>query len=160
MGKEIAISTEGGWLMSSFSHRSKGLRGPARFPARPAVALGILAFFCFPISRFYLSAQLDPEQCWEIGHSHAASSQLHDHSEHDHHSHAESLPADQDGEYFFQHCKDTYEGIALSPAQPLAVPVTASIEPPRTSWQSPERSRCPTPTNLPFLPFHPPRHLG
>ena len=124
---------------------------PQRF-----LCLVALAFFCFPIGRFYLSTQLDPEACLELGHIHAYPL-----ADHQHHLHSHLLPSqsEKDPGFFFQHCKDTYDGIALSPGQPLGVPLQVSLEPPQSLWRAQQRLRVQLPENLPSLTFHPPKHL-
>ncbi|MBI4442236.1 MAG: hypothetical protein HY649_02540 [Acidobacteria bacterium] len=121
------------------------------------LCLVALAFFCFLTGRFYLSTQLDPEACLELGH--IAAFPL---SDHQHHSHSHLLPSqsEKDPGFFFQHCKDTYEGILLSPAQPFGVPSPVFLEPPQSLWTDQPGLRAQLPDNLPSLPFHPPKHLG
>ena len=118
--------------------------------------LAVLVFFSIPIGRFYLRAPLNPVECLEAGHSHSASSP-HDH-ESDMHFHS---PADgSKSGFFFQHCKDTYDGLALSPAQPLGVPVTISLARPVTFEVVAIAEQWRRPDSFAFPPFHPPRHLG
>ena len=127
--------------------------------ARPQriVCLVALAFFCLPTGRFYLSAQLDPEACLDLEHFAAFPS-----TDHRHHSHSHLLPSEseKDSGFFFQHGKDTYEGIVLSPAQPFGIPSPVFLEPPLSLWTGQSVLRAQAPYNLPALPFHPPRHLG
>lgn len=138
-------------------HQGNGYRqmGPTSSQPHRVLYVAVLAFFCFPITRFYLSAQLTSEHCLELEHSHARSSAVHTH-----HSHSELLPPARGDGFFFQHCKDTYNGIALSPVQPLGVPVLVSFEPPQILLRAIERTPAQLPESLPPFFFHPPRHLA
>ena len=125
--------------------------------AKRAIALVVVVLFCFQLSRFYLIIQLDPVECFDPNHTHhTTSTGAHDH----HHDGEETLPHSHDDGFFFQHCKDTFDGAGLTPVQPLGVPVAVSDRQPETTWASsmPE-SRRPHENFLP-LPFQPPRNLS
>ena len=144
--------------MTCFQHGSRSQKaGHGLSRPRLVVCLIALAFFCLPTGRFYLSTQLDPEACLELGHITAFPL-----ADHQHHSHSHLLPSqsEKDAGYFFQHCKDTYEGILLSPAQPFGIPVPVFLEPPQSFRTGQPWLRTQLPDNFPSLPFHPPRHLG
>ena len=103
------------------------------------VAACVAVLFCFQFSRFYLVIPLDQFLCLEANHTHGVASQ----SGHDHHLSSESLPhshGSKDTGYYFQHCKDSFEGMALTPVQPLGMPPAASIQEPEitVAFQQPE----------------------
>ena len=116
-------------------------------------ALATVAVFCLQLSRFYLLIELDRFICLEANHTHEVGSVRHDHP------HAEDglLPHDHDDGFFFQHCKDSFGEIALTPVQPLGVPVTVSHPQPEPAWTDfLKESRSPLENFLP-PPFQPPR---
>ena len=94
------------------------------------IAACVVALFCFQFARFYLVIPLDQFLCLEANHTHTgAASHSHDH----HHDSEEALPHshnDNDTGYYFQHCKDTFEGMALTPVQPLGMPAAVSVRQP------------------------------
>ena len=119
--------------------------------ARRSVALAVIVFFCFQSSRFYLSAQMTPVPC---PHHHPAP--VMGAGIHSHHMAAAPSPT-QEGSFYFQCCKETYNGIGLTPAQPLGLPVhLARIQPEATrAVLLPERSFLVE--NFLPPPFQPPR---
>ena len=123
-------------------------------PWKRAVAVAALAFFCFPLSRFFLAVELKSIHCLDRDHPHAAASD----SEHDHSQPLPSLSKSHDSGYFFQHCKDAYDGMGLTPVQPLRVSLTASYEQPEASLEPLASELQRLPEAYPPLPFHPPRH--
>lgn len=122
--------------------------------SKQALILATVVFFCLPLGRFYLLLESDPIQCLEQEHSHVAlASGGHHHGPTLTHS-----PAEKDSGFFFQHCKDTYDGMGLTPAQPLGVPVSFPyhFRGPSSTIRLLERYRLPE-GYAPIL-FHPPRH--
>jgi len=98
-----------------------------------AVAACVLVLFCFQFSRFYLIVELDRFVCLEPNHIHTANSL----SAHDHHPQGkDALSEDQDSGYSLQHCKDTFNGISLTPVQPLGFSFAAPVQRPETAWAS------------------------
>ena len=118
---------------------------------------GAVVLFCLvQLSRFYLTIQLDPLLCWDWdpNHNHAAMTHVgHEHS-HDH----GLLPESQDHGFFFQHCKEAYNGIGLIPVQPLPAPVTVSFQPPAAAWGNVLAENPQPIENYLPPPFHPPRN--
>ncbi len=148
--------------------------------AHRAVALVVVILFSFQLSRFYLTAELNPLECLEHDHSHDTTSahshdatsahlQAHSHeaaSEHSHphqqqrHHESESMPESEDNGHYFQHCKDTFAAMGLTPVQPLGMAV-AVVRQPQTQVSVAALTEDIRPTeNFLLPPFHPPRHLG
>ena len=123
-------------------------------PWKRAVAVAALAFFCFPHSRFFLAVELKSIRCLDTDHPHTAASE----SEHGHSHTLQSFSKSHDSGYFFQHCKDAYDGMGLTPVQPLRVSLTASYEQPEASLSPLAWELHRPPEAYPPLPFHPPRH--
>ena len=88
--------------------------------AKRIVATVVAVLFCFQMARFYITISLELVQCYEPLHTHSAGVP---HSHDDHHHGEDAAPHSHDAGFFFQHCKDTYEGAALVPMQPFGVPV-------------------------------------
>ena len=123
-----------------------------RPPATRILAWLVLAVFCFQLSRFYLVIPLDAFVCEaaESAHDHALPTQDH------HHEHDSLAPAGDDG-YYFQHCKDTLNGMCLVPLQLLGLTVVLwqqNLEPAWAHFALPHRSALEN--HLP-PPFEPPR---
>ena len=101
-------------------------RGPSRrCPGNKAITIAVVAFFCFHLIRFYLVAPLDVFACFEPNFRQGISAlenHGHHHDDVGFHSHSE------DEGYTLQHCKDTYNGIGLTPVQPLGLPIAVSQE--------------------------------
>ena len=131
------------WLMLYLGHgereqaeMSRRLLQPRRYRkaivslfSRRAVGSCVLLLFCFQFSRYYLLIELDQFLCLEANHLRAAGAvKNHDH----HHEHdAEAVPhSHDDSGYAFQHCKDTFQGIALTPVQPLGLAALTSVSRP------------------------------
>ena len=118
---------------------------------RCSLSLVLVALFSFQISRFYLSAQMNPVLC---PHHHPAP--VMGTAMHSHHM-TEAAPPSQEGCFYFQCCKETYFGLGLTPVQPLGSPVRVA-RPQQKSTGTPvlleDRSFAET-----FLPppFQPPR---
>ncbi|OFV99405.1 MAG: hypothetical protein A3F68_04465 [Acidobacteria bacterium RIFCSPLOWO2_12_FULL_54_10] len=93
-------------------------------------AVLIAAFFCFQFSRFYLIVPLNGFECFEPNFLRGVAA-MDDHSHHHEaaagHAHAQlasqDQPQSQQPGFAFEHCKDTYNGIALTPVQSLGMPV-------------------------------------
>ena len=143
------------------SYSGFGLRLSNRPNARRSLTLAMVVLFSFQLSRFYLIAHLDPLICSEPNHQHSSSlAATHEHPTAVHkHSHedAGSLPHSHDEGFFFQHCKDSYDGIGLTPAQPLGLPVTASPGLPETVWTMILPDILPRAERFLPPPFQPPR---
>ena len=143
--------------MVSLAKRRSSSVGSRASAAMRAVAWLTVAFFCLPLSRFYLAIELEPIACLDHGRSHTAALP----SEHEH-SHSSGVlpasPAGHDSGFFFQHCKDQYETMILGSLPTLGVPVTFSFQQPESTPASVARkSSWLVDADLP-LPFHPPRH--
>jgi hypothetical protein len=110
-------------------------------------------FFCFQTSRFFFVASVDPSACPLD--SHEASSGITSH----HQDEAMlSLPLDHPTGSYFQHCKDTAAGLALTPVQPLPMPTIVSEQVPVAVWTNNfAESQRAIGIELP-LPSQPPRH--
>ena len=130
-----------------------GLRLSNRPNARRSLTLAMVVLFSFQLSRFYLIAHLDPLICSEPNHQHSSLAETHGHS----HEDAGVLPHSHDDGFFFQHCKDSYDGIGLTPAQPLGLPVTASPGLPETVWTMILPDILPRAERFLPPPFQPPR---
>ena len=130
-------------------------RAARRYVARKAITVTVVVFFCFQFVRFYLVAPLDFLACFgpnfRPGVS-AVSDHVHDHANVGVHSHS------KDEGYTLQHCKDTYEGIGLTPGQPLGLPVTVSWESLGPSLTASLCEPCQPLDHFLPPPFQPPRH--
>src|SRR6266404_6443582 len=106
--------------------RSAGPAPPSLF--RCAVAGLILGLLCFQLSRVYLVVPADAFICAAPGHDHGDAALGHnDHGD-------EALEAwfvdPHDGRSYITHCKDTLDGLGLTPGQPFATPVAEAQQPP------------------------------
>jgi hypothetical protein len=128
-----------------------------RFLPDRALSAAVVLLLTFQMSRFFLVISLENFVCYPLNHSEDIS--LAGHHHHDHDGEAEALPHGDDGGNYFQHCKDTFDGIGLTPVQPLGLSVPVSDQPPELigAHLLPE-SRGPLETDLP-PPFQPPRNL-
>ncbi len=129
------------------------LRGDSASPVfQRTIALVVVVLFSFQISRFYLTEELNPLECLDHNHSHQHQQQ--------HHHESESVPESEDNGHYFQHCKDLFADMALTPSQLLGISVTV-IQPPlaQVSVTSLPEDIRPA-ENFLLPPFHPPRHLG
>ena len=113
--------------------RSRRVQHPTA--AIRAVSAVLLLFFSLQLSRFYLVAT--PQQDSDAAYCPVdGGSALHDA---DHHSAERTFAptGNQDSGFYFRHCKDTLDGMALAPVAALAlhaispqyVPETAPIKP-------------------------------
>lgn len=122
-------------------------------------ALVALLFFVLQFTRFYLVVQLDETICAhrvaELNQA-AASTTAHHHS----HEAEQLVPHEHDNGFYFQHCKETFEGISLTPVQPLGAPMAVSLQRLEWSWQPLVKENFPAPERYLPSPFHPPRKLG
>ena len=133
--------------------RCRGLRS-AFFTStrtRRSLSLALVALFCFQVSRFYLSVQMNPVLC---PHHHPAP--VMGTGMHSHHM-TEAAPQGQEGCFYFQCCQETYFGLGLTPVQPLGSPVSVARAQQESAWTRvlPE-GRSIAETFLP-PPFQPPR---
>ena len=136
------------------SYSGFGLRLSNQPHARRSLTLAMVVLFSFQLSRFYLIAHLDPSICSEPNHQHSSSlAETRAHS----HEDAGALPHSHDDGFFFQHCKDSYDGIGLTPAQPLGLPVTVSPGLPETVWAMILPDILPRAERFLPPPFQPPR---
>ena len=117
------------------------------------ICLGTLVLFGFSISRFYVAVAVE---CLEHPQTHEANAS----SDHSHAHLGQPRSQENDSGFYFQHCKDSYDGVGLSPVQPLGVPIPVFSVPPAATQTTlePQGFRLPESFPLPF--FHPPRHLG
>ena len=128
-----------------------------------AIALCVVVLFSFQLSRFFLIVHLDAVECFEPGHTHAATSHSHSHADNGHQHDHEGEPApshSHDGEHYFQHCKDTYGDAGLTPVQSLGAPETVSYQLPETAWGNPPSENFQPLDNYLPPPFQPPRNLS
>jgi hypothetical protein len=97
-----------------------------RLTAQPnrmrTIAMMVVLFFGLQSGRFFLTATLGPLFCPEDFRQGAALATNH-HADHEAAEHARHSAGDAG--YYFEHCKDTYPGMALTPAQPMPVPSQA-----------------------------------
>ncbi len=145
------------------------LRGDSASPVfQRAIALVVVVLFSFQISRFYLTDELNPLECLDHNHSHeatsahshdATSAHSHQHQQQHHHE-SESVPESEDNGHYFQHCKDLFADMALTPSQLLGISVTI-VQPPLAQVSVTSLPEDIRPAgNFLLPPFHPPRHLG
>ena len=126
-------------------------------PVRCAVACLILGLLCFQLSRVYLVVPADAFICAAPEHDHGGATLSHD--DHDHGDEAvEALYANQhDGRNYITHCKDTIDGLGLTPAQPYNTPAAEAPQPlTETAVVTPGDTLSPLDTYLPPT-FQPPR---
>ncbi|MBI4463758.1 MAG: hypothetical protein HY647_03540 [Acidobacteria bacterium] len=116
----------------------------------------VVSLFSFQLSRFYLLVELDNFICLEANHTHTAGSPAHNH----HHDDAAAAPHSHDEDFKFQHCKDTFGGIALTPVQPLGTPERVSLQLPLGSRATLSVPQYPPIENDLAPPFQPPRVLS
>ncbi|MBI4478778.1 MAG: hypothetical protein HY651_02045 [Acidobacteria bacterium] len=118
--------------MHSFE-RDGGLSQLSRNSKRvSAIAVFAALIISLQLSRFYIAAQMDPLLCpWDPP-RHAQAKQDHTHA---HPGDASlAIPVGQDGGYTLEHCKDTFYGVYLAPAQTLDLPVATAIYALTTHW--------------------------
>lgn len=123
-------------------------------PTRRLLTAVVLVVFGLQFARFYLGTPAGRHLCPEQSLGDVADM----HAGHNHHAVQEIPPQNPEGGPYFQHCKEYFHGLGLTPVQPLAEPVVLSYA--RTQAVS----IVLLPTLLPFpqsdlaTPFHPPRH--
>ena len=145
------------------------LRGDSASPVfQRTIALVVMVLFSFQISRFYLTDELNPLECLVPNHSHEATSahsrgSTSAHSrqhQQQHHQESESVPESEDSGHYFQHCKNLFADLALTPSQFLRISVTVVHLPlAQVSVTSLPEDIRPA-ENFLLPPFHPPRHRG
>jgi hypothetical protein len=110
-------------------------------------------FFCFQTSRFFIVASVNSAACPMDFHDTSSATAGHHQDEK-----ALSLSPDQETGSHFQHCKDTANGLALTPVQPLPMPTMVSEQVPVAVWTNifAESQRA-AGLELP-PPFQPPRY--
>ena len=119
-------------------------------------ALFALVVFSVQLVRFYVVVPREAFTCSEPGHHHASAGELANGLDH---AGEEVLPPGDGDQTYFQHCKDTLDGLCLTPTQPLGMPVFVAhrIEP--LIWLSlPNQISLPIDNALP-PPFQPPRNF-
>lgn len=141
--------------MRSRFHSALPDRSPRSLRHR-AIGLVVVSLFSFQLSRFYLVIELDKFICLEATHTHGIGLGASTH----HHDHEAGLSNPEEKGFFFQHCKDTFGGIALTPVQPLDVPVIASYPLPLQSGAALAGPGCPAGENDLAPPFQPPKVLS
>ena len=135
------------------------LREPSRrCQTRKVTAVTVAAFFFFQLIRFYLVAPLDVFECFEPNFRHQGVSALENHGHH--HDEVGIAPPSDDTGYTLQHCKDTYNGIGLTPVQPLGLPVAVSRESLGPAMTAALCELCQPLNHFLPPPFQPPRHLS
>ena len=136
------------------------LSGRSLFPRGRAVACLILGLLTFQLSRVYLVVPADAYLCTAPEHDHGSAALAHE--DHDHGDEAlEALVGDaDDGRNYITHCKDTIDGLGLTPAQPYQTP---SASAPHLLVESvvilPGETTFPEDNVVP-PPFQPPRTLS
>jgi hypothetical protein len=122
----------------------------------------VVALFCFQLSRVYLVNKIDVfyncpnTQVWTSSSSSDNSAEAADSS-------ADTLAAvissEQDDRNYVRSCKDTLDGLGLSPVQPLGIPVAIFPQKPVANWVNPAATVDAAPER--YLPplFQPPRSL-
>ena len=147
-------------IVSMHSVRSHQAERTSQSPIRCAVACLILGLLCFQLSRVYLVVPADAFICAAPEHDHGGATLKHD--DHDHSDEAmEALFADQhDDRNYITHCKDTIDGLGLTPAHPYSMP---SASAPQTLVETavilPSEATLPAGNVVP-PPFQPPRTLS
>ena len=127
--------------------------------AERCTAVVVVVLFVFQITRSYLVVQPDDTVCtqrvMELNQA-ATSTTAHHHS----HEGEQLVSQPHDDGFYFRHCKDTFEGIFLTPVQPLGALGAISHQRLEWSWQPFLKEKFPAPER--YLPshFHPPRNLG
>jgi hypothetical protein len=111
------------------------------------------------MSRYYLVIPLNQFLCLEATAAKNGEARSHEHT-HDHGPAAsihEHTSESQETGYTITHCKDTINGVALTPVQTLAPIEVATVLEPQTIWMSvAPASSSVLDTYLP-TPFEPPR---
>ena len=126
-------------------------------PRNRLIALAVVTLFTLQLSRFYFTIQLDQFICYDANHTHQTGSpNAHGHQ----HEGEEALPHSHDDGFFFQHCKDTFDGIGLTPVQPLGVPLAVSCQPPMAVGTIAAREKPQLLEHFLPPPFQPPRSLS
>ena len=124
--------------------------------SKRTVAFFALVVFSVQLVRFYVVFPRDAFICSEAGHQHDHAGELANGLDH---GGEEFLPRGDLDQTYFQHCKETLDGLCLTPAQPLGMPVFVAhrIEP--LIWLSlPNQIALPIDNALP-PPFQPPRNF-
>jgi hypothetical protein len=122
--------------------------------AKIRVIAALAAFcFCLQTGRFFIGASVNPSICPLDSYGSSSVG-----GEHDPDEAALSLPRDHDSGFYFQHCKDTVDGLALTPVQPLPMPTVAAEQEPvairvRISCENQRAAGIELPP-----PFQPPRY--
>lgn len=137
--------------------RVRGVQGFSR--ATQCVAFVLLGLFCFQLSRVYLVVPADAYMCSFPSPSHESETVSGDHHHHD--EAASSAPFllanEDDGRSYFQHCKDTLDGLGLTPAQPFGLAAVMQPQPPQpTNYIASIHTPAVLDNFLP-PPFQPPR---
>ena len=99
-------------------------RGKARNALQGhGLCLCLVVMFCFQFGRFYLTVELGQFQCLDTADIHVATSA--------HHTHAGNVTAAPPDGYSIEHCKDTLDGIPLTPVQPFGTVAAVTFEQPQ-----------------------------
>jgi hypothetical protein len=124
--------------------------------SKRSVAFIALVVFSVQLVRFYVVVPRDAFTCSELGHHHAAG----EFAEALEHAGGAFLPPGGANQNYFQHCKETLDGLCLTPAQPLGMPVFATHRIESPIWLAlPNRIALPVDNALP-PPFQPPRNFA
>ena len=143
------------WMLRLLHRRCFGYARDSH-TRRRAVAAVLLFFLSFQASRFYLAMQLDFEECLhsELTHSHTLSD--------DHHHHPAQPEAGSHGQSsgpVFDHCKDPFAGMGLTPLPVLAPLVLLSFLPAEITALGFSLEDTSRPQEYWSTLFHPPRQL-
>jgi hypothetical protein len=140
----------------------KGIR-PGHPAAAKAIALAIVALFCFQLSRVYFVDKVDAfytcpyTQVWTSTTSddnEAAAASINTET------FEGFLASESDDRTTVRSCKNSADGLSLSPVQPFGAPVAVPPQRPETHWTRPAGIVDSAPdTALPLL-FQPPRFLN
>ena len=144
-------------MQRATQHRYSG-KDPMR-----ATAFVALCLFCFQVVRFYVVIPLDAYTCGSLDYTYGDARSTHHHdfeTNQPDHDHDQALPQDDDDRQYFQHCKDTLNGLALSPVQPFGLPVLVTQQGPQCSWANLATNPHKAIENYLPPPFQPPRQLG
>jgi hypothetical protein len=114
----------------------------------------VLVIFALQFARFYLGTPAYRHLCPEQSLGDLAGT----HAEHNHHAVREITPPNPEGGPYFQHCKEYFHGLGLTPVQPLAEPGVLSIHWTQSVFVALLPIPLPFPQNDLTTPFHPPRH--
>ena len=119
-------------------------------PGGRGVCFCVLVLFCFQFSRFYLTVEGGQFLCLDAD--------VPDFSAPHHHHEGElSAAHHSDGGYSIEHCKDTLDGIPLTPVQPFGTAAAMTLEPSQLVAAAFPVADPVAPDGVLPSPFQPPR---